>query len=540
MEFVENEDLNYDTRVECLVNVGSMHPGEYDTSPSTSEVSVLTDLMGIVNKSFVQSTLYLGSHIARHIENRIRVSRYRVEHVSGAESDDLDRTKSDLMDGCLRLAIVMETFREFIQTHGMLFISGDFVVHSDGQPEPSTVSGFSKLHYEPTPITMTVDSNQDVRLYWRQSVYFDDPSDKLMGLRTTSHRNHEGRTIFQSDGNYGLIINRNDTDDPFIHHQELHDHVFCASQLFFLRQSPSHGGRSIEIDMQLGLDDLLVMCNEMLLRMGVMNPFEVLFVPEHDADGNSLYMKALFRLFMKYAERCVMSGGFRDPRAVIIVLAVVCLMEYDRYRPLQETVPTVLTDQYSQWLAACTGSSLRLRTLTNTLGNFYLLKSSMLSNMLDAEFRNVAGDQDTPLVPYAITTTLAVRKMLISETNKLHSWALQLRLPGMDVHEFLIKYALQDYDHLYRIDMSDEIFRAYLDVLRWYKPDFEITPVVQNSIPVFPEKRFTQHEARLLLENVPDFSDFTHAEVTHRMLYEIQRHGADRQARLLRELGYSG
>lgn len=539
MAFVQEQDLNYDTRLTCLVNVDGMLPGDYGDSSGTSEMPVLADLMKIVNKSFTNTIMHLRNNMKHHVNNRIRIESYSVEHRSGDESDDFRSTESDLLSRCLRFAIIMETFRKFIQDYGMMFISGDFVLHSDGQPDASKVSGFSRLQYEPTPITVIVDSSQDIHIRWSQSVYFDNPSDELMGLHSTPYIDREGRTISQPDGNLRLIINRDIMDDPFIHDQELRDHVFCASTVRVFRGSPSHGRRSIDIDMQLGLDDLLVMCNEMLLRMGMLNPFELLSTRERDADDNSLYLKVLFKSFMKYARRCVASGGVNDPRAVIIVLAIVCLMEYDQYRPLPQTVPGLLVDQYCEWLGACTGSWLRMRSLTNTLGNFYLLKSSLMSNMLDVEFDKVVLDHGTRIVPLMVIMTLAVRKMLMGDSQRLHKWALQVRLPGMDVHELLVKYALQDYQHLYLVDMDLDVFRLYLDVLRWYKPDFKIPAFRVQRLPPFPVRRFTQEEAQLLREDVPDFSDFRHVEVDHTMMFRIQRAGIDRQRRLLHDLGYS-
>lgn len=536
-------------RCEFLMLVNTTTPGVHFhrllyEEDRTDDINPMVDMVRIFDMDYGDAREYMISWMERNLLLRTKVQQHSIRDSSSTGGAIRQNVRELAVDKAQRFVLILETLRKILVQHGMLYVSGDYYVDI-GHGSHAVHSGFSRVNDDPSSVVERVvkfDEFGNVSLIWNQKMYFSNDSDRIDGLTSASSSNN---------GNYQLLMDSTSEGDAFIHSDELSYHVYEISELDIPQRSPDPGQDHINIPMQLTHEALLLLCNELLMRRGVMNPFELMNIEGQDITGHPISLGAMFLLFKKYARLF----GHHDHRshsgvlprssgdeyvsmgAAVLALTLFYLEELRTYSNTSWTATDVLVDSYARWMGHLFCRSNADKPVYDTLCNQYLLKGQIMASMMHSDFLGEAGDMEYLFPARGQLMAAAVTLYLAESEDNPFEWALQLRLASMDVHKFMTMYGLLEMDNLDDRQVTREMLSLFLAVLRWHEPDFVVPEDIVNENEQWLFGRtLTPAEVNVLGSTTNDFSAAQYAELSFGQFRQIKNRSKNRQRRIVTQL----
>lgn len=536
------------TRYRCefvvLVNAitpsRAMHQALREEDRSGDSTPVM-DVARIFDMDYGDAREYMSSWMERNSQLRTRVQRYSMEDSSSTGGVIHNNVRQRATEKARRFVLILETLRKVLVQHGMLYVSGDYYIDI-GHGSHAVHSGFSRVVHDPSfrQCAVSFDELGNVSLIWNQKMFFSNDGDRIEALTSACSSNN---------GNYQLLMDPTSEEDAFMHSDELGYHVYEISELAIPKRSPDPGQTHIDIPMQLTHEALFLLCNELLVRRGVMNPFELMHLEGDDITGHPISLGAMFLLFKKYAhvfghsDRRSHTGVFgRAPAddyvsmgAAVLALTFFYLEELLTYSNNNWTAPDVLVDSYARWMGHlfCRGSRVD-KPVYDTLCNQYLLKGQIMASMMQSDFIGVAGDSDYLFPSRGQLMAAACTLYMAESEDNPFEWALQLRLVSMDVHKFMTMYGLLEMDNLDDRQVTRELLSIFLAVLQWHEPEFSVPEdMVTEDEEWLLGRQLTQEEVNVLGSTENDFSTAQYTEMSFSQFRQIKLRSKHRQEQIV-------
>jgi hypothetical protein len=322
-----------------------------------------------------------------------------------------------------RLFVLLDTLRQVLHHHDMLYLSADFNVRLPGGHMLST-PGVLKASHQPGIASVRIDG-ATAKMQWKVPFIVDSAADTIGPIRPDGPN---------PAGMQQLVMEP--TGAEFTPLEELYSPVYDIRLVREARRStnpatPNH----IYADFELGFETLLLVFTETLAGVGVRNPLELLFNrPRDHSPSIHQTLPSFFRFLQRYYRLFQGEGAGNVKRRSIIALTFAALIEFQAYYSGLDFVELEMTQAYRRWFRAifCVGRP--AVQAHNTLGNYALLKTRLLQSMVENEYNDNCGDAQTTHRAYARLVSEAFMMTFDDVYELIFGRFLQLKLPGMDVH----------------------------------------------------------------------------------------------------------
>lgn len=418
-----------------------------------------------------------------------------------------------------RFCVLTEAFRQVLMHHSMMYISAGFSLMS-----PSGVrerhSGFFRLPEEPASTELVMHSEDIVYSMWDQRFLVDHVEDEI-----TSMKRH-GTPC----GIHQLILDPPTEHQSFIESEELSTHVYSITPAPDAYRDPSDPYCLIASKMKLLPVDLFMLCNDILIRQGLRSPFQSLFRPddeddeddEYDYNEDNEFLDIHSGFFFGLLKDTAWARWRLDDAGVsmhrkILALTFMAVVEFQRYQGVRHTIERYLSLAYERWVDTIFCVTPPISAMHNTIGNYHLMKTAIISGMIRDEYDRISGGFGfIHLTSKTFMMTAMARSF--ESVGRVFTDTLQLKLPGFDVHALL--------SMTMKMGMFGQIARnnrqawTYLLVCNTTHPELELLD---------PDEVLSELGRRIFLEDAPDFSGEEDAETTcqqHRLIVEFCRRRA--------------
>lgn len=428
-----------------------------------------------------------------------------------SEPDRLDQEQT-IRKQARRFCVLSEAFRQVLMHHSMMYMSAGFSLMS-----PSGVrerhSGFFRLPAEPATTELVMHSEDIVFNMWDQKLWVDHPEDEILSMQ------RHGTPC----GIHQLILDPPTEHQSFIPVDELSTHVYSIIPVPDTYRDSVEPNCLIANKMKLVPTDLFILCNEILIRQGVHSPMQLLFWPRDDDDDDddedddgAETLNFTSEIFFNLLKDTARTHWPFDDSGVsmhrkIMALTFMAVIEFQRYQGVRHILEQYLKRTYETWVNTIFCAIRSASNLHNTIGNYHLMKTAIISSMITDEYRGTSGNfRVTHPISAAFTAKAMARSF--GTVKRVFEDTLQLKLPGFNVHELLsMTMVLRMFGELSR---NNRRAMTYLLVCNTTNPDLELLD---------PREVLTPLGRRMFLEDVPDFSGEENAETTcHQHLLMVQ------------------